>query len=224
MRESHLQILFSRISTPAFLLILLSLCWSGIVHAQSEVPVPPLEAGILLAFHPICVHFAIALSVFGLFLDWAGSLYQQVPWQQAGRLSFLAGVAAIGLAVLSGWIEQQLPQPASVFDTQVENILFYHEYLGYGLFGFFVALAVARLQIPSRLPTLFMILSGLGLAGLIVEGYLGGELVYRYGAGVRAVQVLSEGRANSEQKKAPVSSAGAADINEEDLIRRSLHP
>jgi len=200
-RKPSLLFLFSGILIPGFLFILLSLYWLGIVYAQDPVPVPPLETGALLAFHPICVHFAIALSVFGLLLDWIGSLRQQTPWQQAGRLSFLAGVVAIGLAVLSGWIEQQLPQPASVFDTQIENILVYHEYLGYGLFGFFIALAVARLQISSRLPALFMILSGLGLAGLVVEGYLGGELVYRYGAGVRAVQILSAGRTNDEQKK-----------------------
>lgn len=192
----------------------LVLSWSGFVYAQDNVPVLPLEAGALLTFHPICVHFAIALSVFGLILDWAGSLRQQASWQQAGRLSFFVGVVAMGLAVLSGWMEQQLPQPASAFDSSIESMLFYHEYLGYSLLGFFVALAVARLQIPSRLPALFMILSGLGLAGLIVEGYLGGELVYRYGAGVRAVQILSQERTDSRQKKAPAEETGAVDIGE----------
>ncbi|MGH8007825.1 MAG: DUF2231 domain-containing protein [Candidatus Binatia bacterium] len=169
---------------------------------------------MLLNVHPICVHFAIALSVFGVILDWAGSLRQQSHWQQAGRLSFLAGVAAMGLAVLSGWIEQQLPQPTSAFDAHMENTFFYHEYLGYGLFGFFIALAVVRLQIPSRLPGLFVIFSALGLVGLMVEGYWGGELVYRYGAGVRAVQILSKERSDGGQKKAPAEEAGAVDVGE----------
>jgi uncharacterized membrane protein len=173
-------------------LILSTLTWPGVAHSQDDVPVPPLEEGVLLIFHPICVHFAIALTIFGFVLDWAGSLRQQTQWQQAGRLSFFAGVVAIGLAVLSGWIEQELPRPASAFDAQVQNILFYHEYLGYGLLGFFLVLAVARLRMHDHLPTLFVILAALGLVGLIVQGYLGGELVYRYGAGVRAVQVLSK--------------------------------
>jgi uncharacterized membrane protein len=167
------------------------------------VPVPPLEAGTLLTFHPICVHFATALTVFGLALDWAGSWRHQTQWQSAGRLSFFAGVVAIGLAVLSGWIEQELPRPVSVFDSQIQDVLFYHEYLGYGLLGTFLILAIARSRIHNRLPVMFVVLSALGLVGLIVQGYLGGEMVYRYGAGVRAVQILSSQPSDGEQKKAP---------------------
>jgi uncharacterized membrane protein len=145
----------------------------------------------------------MALTVFGLVLDWLGSWCQHTQWQYAGRLSFLAGVVATGLAVLSGWIEQELPRPASIFDAQIHSVLFYHEYLGYGLLGFFLILAIIRLRIHDHLPAMFVVLSALGLVGLLVQGYLGGELVYRYGAGVRAVQILSTQTAGSEQKKAP---------------------
>jgi uncharacterized membrane protein len=176
---------------------------AGIAWTQDDVPVPPLEAGTLLTFHPICVHFATALTIFGLVLDWAGSWRHQTQWQSAGRLSFFAGVVAIGLAVLSGWIEQELPRPASVFDSQIQDVLFYHEYLGYGLLGLFLVLAIARSRIHNRLPVMFVVLSALGLVGLIVQGYLGGEMVYRYGAGVRAVQILSNQHTASEQKEAP---------------------
>src|SRR5713226_5531232 len=126
-----------RLLTSDSLLVLLTLGWSGVVYAQDAVPVPPLEDGVLLTFHPICVHFAIALTVFGLLLEWAGNWRRQFYWQQAGHLSFFAGVVAIGLAVLSGWIEQELPRPVSAFDAQIQDILFYHEYLGYGLLGVF---------------------------------------------------------------------------------------
>jgi uncharacterized membrane protein len=166
------------------------------------MPLLSLETGAVLVIHPICVHFAVALTVFGIGLDCLGSVRSETSWQQTGRCGFFAGVVATGLAVLSGWIEQQLPRPPSLYDTQVQGLLFYHEYLGYGLLGFFVVLAVARIQIAGRLPLLFVMLSVLGLAGLVVQGYLGGELVYRYGAGVRAVQVLSQQQL-SEQKKAP---------------------
>ncbi|MBI3800169.1 MAG: DUF2231 domain-containing protein [Deltaproteobacteria bacterium] len=191
------------LGTWNFLLAGLLLVCATATHAQDDVLVPPLEVGTLLTFHPICVHFALALTVFGLVLDWAGSWRQHPQWQYAGRLSFFAGVEATGLAVLSGWIEQELPRPASVFDPQVQGVLFYHEYLGYGLLGLFLILAIVRARIHGRLPAVFVVLSVLGLAGLIVQGYLGGELVYRYGAGVRAVQILSNQPAGSEQKKAP---------------------
>lgn len=183
--------------------------WTHLALAQDEIPVPPLESGLLLTLHPIFVHFAIALIVFGTGCDWAGSVWRYGHWQQAGRLCFFAGVIALGLAVLSGWIEQELPRPLSAFDAQIQNTLFYHEYGGYGLLGFFLALAVARLRIVDRLPALFMIFSSLGLIGLFIQGYLGGELVYRYGAGVRAVQILSHQDPEYGQKKAPEESSGA---------------
>ncbi len=192
-----------RLWTLDLLLTVLFLGHATVTYAQDDVPVPPLEAGALLTFHPICVHFATALTVFGLLLDCVGSWCRQERWQHAGRLGFFAGVVAIGLAVLSGWIEQELPRPASAFDAQIQDVLFYNEYLGYGLLGLFLVLAIARLRIHGRLPTMFVVLSLLGLGGLVVQGYLGGELVYRYGAGVRAVQILSSQQVDNEQKKAP---------------------
>ena len=160
--------------------------------ADAGVPVPPLDAGLVLTLHPIFVHFAIALIVFGMLLDCGGSILRNRDWQRAGQIGFFVGAGAVGLAVLSGWIEQQLPQPSSVFDPQVQELFFFHEYGGYILLGFFAILTVARLQINAQLPLLYMILAGLGLIGLTIQGYWGGEMVYRYGAGVRAVQVLSE--------------------------------
>lgn len=165
---------------------------AGFGWADDGVPVPPLDAGLIVLLHPVCVHFAIALVVFGVLLDCGGSLGRRRDWQQTGKIGFLAGVCAVGLAVLSGWIEQQLPRPGSVFDSQVGELLFYHEYGGYVLLGFFIILLVARLQIREQLPLLYIILAGMGLIGLTIQGYWGGEMVYRYGAGVRAVQVLSD--------------------------------
>lgn len=161
------------------------------------------EEGTLLVFHPIAVHFAIALTVFGIVMDLLGKVREQVLTQAIGRVCFFAGVGALGLAVLSGWIEQELPRPASVFDDQIRDLLFRHEYLGYGLFAFFVVLAVIRIRVHGSPPVFFLVLSALGAIGIVVQGYWGGELVYRYGAGVRAVQVLSEQITNGERKKAP---------------------
>lgn len=179
----------------------LSLLWLCPAWAQQS-PLP-LEDGTFLVFHPVFVHFAIALLLFGFVVDWSGSILEQRQTQAAGRLGFLAGVVALGLAMMTGWIEQELPHPASVFDEQMQTTLFRHEYLGYGLFAFFLVLAIVRMRIQGRLPVLFLLLGLLGSAGLLFQGYLGGELVYRYGAGVRAVQVLSSQPTDPEQKKAP---------------------
>lgn len=175
---------------------------------------PPLEAGLVLTLHPIFVHFAIALTVFGAVLDGLGSVRQQPHWQDAGRPCLYAGVSAMGLSVLSGWIEQQLPQPNSAFDTQIQDLLIYHEYLGYGLLGFFIILTVIRVQIQGRLPIFFVIMMGLGLGGLIVQGHWGGELVYRYGTSVRAVHILSEQKSEPHNTTAPKKTPEAVGMKE----------
>lgn len=169
-----------------------------------------LEADTILVFHPIAVHFAVALTCFALVLDWVGYVQRRTKWQSAGRLCFFAGVLALGLTVSSGWVEQLLPRPTSAFDAQIGSLLFYHEYGGYAVLGFFVILAVIRLRLTEPLPVLLLVCMTLGVLGVLVQGYIGGELVYRYGAGVRAVQVLSEQRQEHERKKASEKQSSEA--------------
>jgi uncharacterized membrane protein len=169
-----------------------------------------LEPDPVFVFHPIAVHFAVALTCFALVLDWVAHWQQRPDWQFAGRLCFFAGVVALGLAVGSGWVEQLLPRPTSAFDAQIESLLFYHEYGGYGVLGFFVILAVIRLRLTEPPPVPLLVCMTLGVLGVLVQGYIGGELVYRYGAGVRAVQVLSEQRQTHEQKKASEKQSSEA--------------
>ena len=190
-----------------WLVVISWLCGATPTWAQDGAPVPPLDAGLVLTLHPVFVHFATALTVFGTVLDGLGSVRQQPRWQDAGCLCFYAGVVGIGLSVLSGWIEQQLPQPNSAFDTQIQDLLIYHEYLGYGLLGFFIILTVIRAQIDGRLPIFFLLMVGLGLGGLIVQGHWGGELVYRYGTNVRAVHILSEQNTALKTKTASKASS-----------------
>ena len=169
-----------------------------------------LEADTVLVFHPIVVHFAVALTCFALVLDWVGHLQKRTEWQSAGRFCFFAGVLALGLAAGSGWVEQLLPRSPSAFDGQIGSLLFYHEYGGYAVLGFFVVLAVIRLRLTGPPPVLLLVGMTVGVLGVLVQGYIGGEMVYRYGAGVRAVQVLGEQLKQHEQKKTPEERSSGA--------------
>lgn len=171
-----------------------------------------LESDLILVVHPIAVHFAVALTCCALILDWVAHWRQRAEWRFAGRLCFFVGVLALGVTVGSGWVEHLFPRPASVFDAQIEGLLFYHEYGGYGVLGFFVTLAVMRARLPEPLPVPWLVCATIGVLGVLGQGYIGGEMVYRYGAGVRAVQVLSE--RPHEHKKAPEeqsTEAGTSD-------------
>lgn len=169
-----------------------------------------LEPAPVFVFHPIFVHFAVALPCLALVLDWIGYWQPRAEWLWAGRFCFFAGVVALGLAVSSGWVEQLLPRPASAFDAQGESLLFYHEYGGYAALGFFVILAVIRWRLTEPPPVLLLVGMTLGVLGVLGQGYIGGELVYRYGVGVRAVQMLSEQRLEHGQKKASKEQSSEA--------------
>jgi uncharacterized membrane protein len=207
-RKSKVASQKSKIGEAEFCLRFVVICFFSVLlfafstdlgWTQDNVSV--LEDGALLVFHPIIVHFAIALVLFGFATDFLANVRSQTKWQEIGHVCFFSGVIALGLAVVSGWIEQELPRPATVFDEHMRLVLFRHEYLGYGLFAFFLVLAIVRSRIHGRLPVIFILLSMLGSIGIFVQGYWGGELVYRYGVGVRAVQVLSAPLLDSAQKK-----------------------
>ena len=150
-----------------------------------------IDAGTLLLAHPVCVHFAVALTVVAVLLDAAGARSGNESWQRAAGLNLALGVAGLSLAVASGWFESRLPQAEQPFTAQAERLLQYHEYLGFGLLGLFACLLVWRLRAGGK-PTPFLLtLAFLGLVGLTVQGYLGGEIVYRYGFRVKAVELLA---------------------------------
>src|SRR5262249_60859500 len=82
--------------TLQFGFVLLLLGGPGLTYAQDDVPVPPLQAGTFLTFHPICVHFAIALTGFGLVLDWLGSWRRHPRGRDTGPPRFLPGGVGTG--------------------------------------------------------------------------------------------------------------------------------
>ena len=159
----------------------------------------PIDLGLFLVAHPFLVHFAMALTMVAVLLDTAGAWQGNEVWQRAGRLNLLLGVGGIALAVASGWFESQLPRAQGPFEAQARTLLEYHEYLGFSLLGFFVFLLVWRWRMHGQVPVSFLILALLGVVGMTAQGYLGGELVYRHGVRVKAIEALSTGQAGNPQ-------------------------
>ncbi len=150
-----------------------------------------MDSGWILVVHPIFVHFAVALTLVALLLDMVGAWQRSENLHWAAKLNLSLGVGGMVLAVASGWLESRLPRSETPFSPQAQGLLEYHEYLGFGLLLFFVLLLVWRWQIRRKPSWVFWVLASLGMLGMVVQGYLGGELVYRYGVRVQAVEFLS---------------------------------
>jgi len=141
---------------------------------------------LLHPLHPRLVHFPIALSLVGVaFLAW-GILKRQESWTHYGQISLLLGWGGAIVAALSGLVDQDRAADTPV----VANAINQHITVGLALI---VALGLAlywplrnrRLFTDPRRRWGYLALLLLGAALVLLEGWLGGKLVYGLGVGVR---------------------------------------
>lgn len=142
---------------------------------------------ILEPLHPRFVHFPVALLATGSFL----ALVYLLGWRRptlpvAAWVMLLLGWLGVFPAVISGLIDRN----AAPDDPAVLAALNPHIAAGFGLLIIYGLLLYERLRNPavldqprSRLGLLALLLAGLAL--LVVEGWLGGKLVYELGVGVQ---------------------------------------
>lgn len=149
----------------------------------------------LSPLHPRFVHFPIALLLTGSLVALAYIILPRLragdSWPRQTLLSLawsclLLGWLAIFPAVLTGLIDQNsAPQNPAV--TSVVN---QHIAAGFGLIITYGLLLYERLRAAdvldeprSRLRIIFLLVLGIGL--IILEGSLGGKLVYQFGVGIQ---------------------------------------
>ena len=148
----------------------------------------------ILPLHPRLVHFPIALLITGSLIGLAYLLLQVVrsrpSWRRPALVtsawgSILLGWLMLFPAVLSGLIDQN----SAPRQPEVARLLNLHVAAGFGLIVVFGLLLYERLRSPAALDDpqkrwrlLLLFLAGLAL--VVVEGSVGGQLVYGYGVGV----------------------------------------
>lgn len=139
--------------------------------------------------HPIVVHFPIALLCMSVAFDVFARRWPAGSLRETSLYTLLAGVMSAAFAVATGGMEEEMAERAGA----TESVLELHESLGTATLVVFVALLGLRLAMQwgwindSRALTI-----GLGAIGIVIlalTGYWGGELVYTYGIGVKAVTV-----------------------------------
>ncbi|MDP1768917.1 MAG: DUF2231 domain-containing protein [Nitrospirota bacterium] len=137
--------------------------------------------------HPIVVHFPIALLCASVAFDALASRWPTGGLRETSLYTLLAGVVTAALAVVTGGMEEELAERAGA----PESVLELHESLGTVTLVVFGALLGLRLAMRwgwfNEIPSLTLGLGAIGIVILTLTGYWGGELVYTYGIGVKAV-------------------------------------
>ena len=137
--------------------------------------------------HPIVVHFPIALLCASVAFEALASRWPTGGFRETSFYTLLAGVMAAGLAVVTGGMEEDLAKRVGA----PESVLELHESLGQVTLVIFVALSRLRLAMQwgwlKEIRPLTLGLGAIGIVILALTGYWGGELVYTYGIGVKAV-------------------------------------
>ena len=141
------------------------------------------------SFHPLIVHFPIALLIASLLFDAVGWLWKRPAFTEAALGIQTLGILGVIAAVLTGnQAEEAVERIPGIHD-----VLERHESLGQILLWVGLAVLALRLffvwrrMLGQGTKALMLVLS-LGLAILVgVTGYYGGLLVYDYGAGVEPV-------------------------------------
>ncbi len=156
--------------------------------------------------HPIFVHFTIALTSASLVFDALGFFLGRTSLTNAGGWTLL-GSAVMTLMTISTGLTSSTRAP--VEEGEARSFLRAHMALGLIFFGLLLAITFWRVSSwQNRQGVSWLYLVSLAVVSLVMmlQGYLGGELVYRYGVEVeQAHRELPEREARSAPPRLPGS-------------------
>ena len=131
--------------------------------------------------HPLLVHFPIALWTMGAAADVTGWALPQPWWWQISFWSQALGVASGALAMLAGVLDfAAMPRDHAGRDSAISHFLV----MCTAWLLFLVSLALRGVPQGSGPSTWAVATAIAGFATMLWGGWLGGQLVYRFGVGV----------------------------------------
>lgn len=136
--------------------------------------------------HPLLVAGPIGLWVFALVCDIVAAAGGTGAWSTVALYSVAGGIVGAVVAAVPGVIDY-----FSIDETAMRRIANYHLLVNIGALVIFTINLWSRFELPptSIVP---LILSVLGVIGIGIGGWLGGEMVYIKGMGVVAVDKLAK--------------------------------
>ena len=167
--------------------------------------------------HPIFVHFTIALTASSLAFDALGFFLGVASLTATGRWT-LVSAAVMTLMTISSGLTSSTRAP--VEEGEARSFLRAHMALGLVFYGVLLAITLWRLSLWQQgLNVSWLYLAAIAVVSLVMtmQGYLGGELVYRYGVEVeQAHRELPEREANSTPPLLTSSSPAGTVTREKD--------
>lgn len=162
------------------------------------------------AIHPILIVYPLGLLSAGVIFDVIYLVTGNTTWTTVSFWMFAAGIVGGLLAAVFGLIDY-LAIPAN---TRASRIGLIHGLTNVGVVVLFLASWLLRRDSPGVPSTLAFALSFIGVAGALLGGWLGGELVERLGVGVtpganlNAPNSLTHGARETKKRMTDAESFG----------------
>lgn len=137
--------------------------------------------------HPIFVHFTIALTSFSVICDFAGLYFQSESLYNTGWWALATSAIITLFTIASGFISRTR---IAMEEGTALAFLRTHMALGPIFYGLLLIMTVWRAsfwQAKSGLSGWYLLFATVVLLVMLIQGYLGGELVYRFGAEVKRI-------------------------------------
>ena len=138
--------------------------------------------------HPLIVHFPIALLSLALLFEVLARFVRPEEFTRLGWWLQVTGTAGLALAVTSGLFVKDtvaIPPLARPFFES-------HQEMAFASSGIFAILLLWRIasktRVPQKYALLFLVLLAAAVALLWSGAWYGGEMVYRFGVGLKTIK------------------------------------
>lgn len=175
------------------------------VSTEVAATLPPGRAAAILppmpSWHPLIVHFPIALLSISPIVDLAAFLTRRPSWHAVAYGLLVAGTLAAAAAVISGNATAAPHRESEVIGELVEE----HEDSGSLVLVLYLVVTIGRLPLQLRAATsgwplkLWLVVAAAGCVLVWRASSLGGSLVFDYGVGVTQ-KAAEEGGGGSKRR------------------------
>ena len=164
-------------------------------------------------WHAALNDFPVALLIAAVLFDWGAALWKRESLKWAGIWTLWAGVLGGWVAVAAG----ELAEDAIDHGDAIHELMETHEKLAIITMSLFTAILAwkmyRRFALPATEELITRVLGGVGVAGIVWVGFIGGKMMFEHAAGIptKTMEAEIQNRAAGHQHE-----PGEADDEDEE--------